>query len=374
LQGVSAALVWTVGLAIVSDTVAKDQLGEAMGWVTLGIGIAIFAGPMLGGIVFARAGYYAVFGMTFGLVGLDIAMRLVMIEASVAKKYRVTDNTAESQPNGTEPKPSNPNDTTAEPEEVIPPRSKRKVPTLLILLRSPRLLSGLWGCMIVALLLTSFDSVLPLYVNSIFQWDSTGAGLIFLPICLPSFLEPLIGRLGDKIGVRWIVVGGFVSALPFFVLLRLVTYDSLSQKVLLCVLLFLLGLSVSLVMPPLMAEVTLIVSDREREEPGIFGDKSAFAQAYALFNMAYAAGTCLGPLWAGFVAQTAGWGTMAWTLGLLSAVTAVPMAVWTGGSALDIKRRKEDGRERERGERRPMSEADAEGDADSGNSEMSRNA
>ena len=33
LQGLSASVVWTVGLAILSDTVSKDEIGKAMGYM-----------------------------------------------------------------------------------------------------------------------------------------------------------------------------------------------------------------------------------------------------------------------------------------------------------------------------------------------------
>ena len=39
----------------------------------------------------------------------------------------------------------------------------------------------------------------------------------------------------------------------------------------------------------------------------------------------------VGPLWAGLVESSAGWATMCWTLGLLSAFSAVPAGVFTGG-------------------------------------------
>src|SRR5438067_1361046 len=35
-------------------------------------------------------------------------------------------------------------------------------------------------------------------------------------------------------------------------------------------------------------------------------------------------GTLIGPIWAGFVETKAGWGTMAWSLGLLSGLSAIP--------------------------------------------------
>ena len=39
----------------------------------------------------------------------------------------------------------------------------------------------------------------------------------------------------------------------------------------------------------------------------------------------------VGPLWAGLVEASVGWTTMCWTLGLLSAVSAIPAGLFTGG-------------------------------------------
>lgn len=124
---------------------------------------------------------------------------------------------------------------------------------------------------------------------------------------------------------------GFVAALPFWVLLRLVTHKTVGQIVLLCALLAFIGACVALSMTPLMAEFTNVVEAKEKQQPGLFGASGAYAQAYSLFNTAWAAGCVVGPLWAGFIQQKAGWGTMTWTLGLLSAVSAVPVVVYTGG-------------------------------------------
>lgn len=42
LQGVSAAMVWTVGLALIVDTVAKDEVAQTMGIVR-----SVFGSPHL---------------------------------------------------------------------------------------------------------------------------------------------------------------------------------------------------------------------------------------------------------------------------------------------------------------------------------------
>ena len=85
-------------------------------------------------------------------------------------------------------------------------------------------------------------------------------------------------------------------------------------------------------------EFSHIVEAKERHQPGIFGAGGAYAQSYGIFNTAWAAGSVVGPLWGGYVIDAAGWPTMAWTLGLLCVVSALPIALYTGGS---IFRRRE---------------------------------
>jgi MFS family permease len=51
LQGVADAAMWTVGNALVVDTVEKEQLGSAMGYVSMSMTVGTMAGPALGGIL-----------------------------------------------------------------------------------------------------------------------------------------------------------------------------------------------------------------------------------------------------------------------------------------------------------------------------------
>lgn len=198
--------------------------------------------------------------------------------------------------------------------------------------------------MVLAALMTSFDAVLPLFVNEVFGWNSLGAGLMYLPIVIPSLLSPLIGWVADRYGPRWILIAGFLSAVPWLVMLRLITHNSIGQKVLLCTLLALIGLSLQLVMAPILAEVSYVVEAKEKsaKRRGIespFGKGGAYAQAYALFNSCFSMGAIAGPFWAGFVKESAGWNTMAWTLALLSGISAIPTAIWTGESIRKMYRR-----------------------------------
>jgi MFS family permease len=349
LQGFSATIVWTVGQALLVDTVGQKEIGQTLGWVSLSMSLGILLAPLLGGVVYTRAGYYPVYYMAFGLVALDICLRMAMIEKKVALQWAVEEEAAETEGiSGPDPEQGLERTEKSEEEagekiaeshspdnggttETIPVVRYPKWPPVLTLLKSRRLVAALWGCIVQGSLMTAFDSVIPLYVQKVFHWNSTGAGLTFLALIVPSFAAPLVGWVSDRYGPRWLSVTGFVFAVPFWVLLRFVTHNTLNQKVLLCALLALIGLTLTLVMPPLMAEITYVVEAKEKQNPGRFGPTGAYAQAYGLYVTAFAAGTLIGPIWAGYVNDAAGWGTMAWSLGLFSLAGALPCLIWTGG-------------------------------------------
>ena len=83
-QGLSAAIVGAVGLALLADTACPKHIGQVMGYVSLASNVAGLIAPLLGGVVYGIGGYYAVFAMCFGLVGVDIAFRSAMIEKKAA--------------------------------------------------------------------------------------------------------------------------------------------------------------------------------------------------------------------------------------------------------------------------------------------------
>ena len=339
-----------------------------MGYVGLAMSLAILLAPLLGGVVYNAGGYYPVFGMAFGLIVFDIVARVVLIEKKFAKKWikedeagdrngdgeektegegRVAASGDEEQANGSgDPEnekedPTESNNTSSSGGAPIPDPShdstnsdtpRRQISPILRLLGSARLLAALFGCFVYAAVTTSFDSTLPLFTQSLFNWTSLGAGLIFLPLVVPSFLGPVIGAASDRYGPKWLSTGGFVLAIPFSICLRFVTYDSLAQKVLLCAMLAGVGLACALVMGPLMAEITWVVEAEERRLPaGALGPRGAYAQAYGLFNMAFSGGALVGPILGGLVKARAGWGTMGWCLAIMSAVAAVIVGIWSGG-------------------------------------------
>ncbi|OAL31744.1 hypothetical protein AYO20_08137 [Fonsecaea nubica] len=351
LQGVSAAVVWVVALALLADTVSEQESGQAIGYVSLATSLGVLVSPLIGGVVYERSGYYAVFGVTFAVIGFDIVLRLALIEKKIAARWLEPETTSD-QPISTAPLQQDielddrnnstavaeKNATTAVAEPSVT-RPKRKLPSILILLKSRRILVAFWGNLVGSMTFTAIDTTLPLYVNQVFGWDSLGAGLTFLALIVPGFAGPWIGHLTDKYGPRWIAASGLLLSVPFWVLLRLVDHDTVGQAVLLCALLVLLGAATALLLTSLMAEFSKVCDAKVRQEPDVFAGKSAYAQSYGIFNVSWAGGSLLGPLVSAAVKNASGWKTMTWTMALWCAVGILPTVLYSGGMISREKRR-----------------------------------
>ncbi|KAF4441231.1 hypothetical protein F53441_12080 [Fusarium austroafricanum] len=333
LQGISAALTWTVGLALVVDTVDKEHIGKAMGWISTACSMGILVAPLLGGLVYGKGGYYSVFAMCFGLLAVDIALRLVIIEVKDAKKWLVeSEPIPPADPEGaveqsrTEKNEDVPTRVIDDQEKDVSDPSRSPIKTLVKLLRQPRFLAALWGTFVQALINTALESTLPLLTHEVFGWDSIGAGLIFLPLILPSFLGPVVGMVGDRYGPKWLASFGFLFATPFIVCLMFVDENTIQDKILLCGLLVGVGITMACIFGPLMAEITWAVQGEDGTEGA-----GQIAQAYGLYNMAYSGGSLVGPIMGGMVKDSAGWATVGWSLGIIVFVSSVPTGLYTGG-------------------------------------------
>ena len=352
LQGVSAGMLWVVCLALLTDTVGPAGIGQAVGVIGIPMSIGPILGPLLGGAIYAHGGYYAVFGLMFAMLGMDAVLRLVMIEKRVAQKWleaeAVQPDTLDLDvrhesdlPASLTPCPEPPDTSytmTGNSDEATngaPPSSqilRHQLPPVLRLLLSFRMLVALTGGLLQSSLNVALDSTLPLVVNALFRWQQTGQGLIFITILLPSLLQPVFGTITDRYqqGRRLLAAGGCLLATPAYVLLRIVTHDTLGQKTLLCVLLMIIGLAMAIAMPAIIAEIGATVADVEKNDPQAI-KRSVIVTGWSLVNAAYAAGCLIGPLYAGLIRNAAGWQTTTWCLGLLSAFTGVFLLLCLGG-------------------------------------------
>ena len=342
IQGLSSGLVWSVGLALLVDTVGPGQIGQAMGYVGIGINLGVLLSPLLGGVVFNRGGYYSVFAMVFALIALDITLRLAIVERKstvrdIGLQEDLGEQTTSSNGNGDAQHTSD-NQHEGDSRQSIP-ASTSKVPAAFTLLASRRFAVALGISLVQAALTSSFDTILPLFVRDTFGWNAIGAGLIFLPLALPALVSPVAGWMTDRYGPRWLAAASLLLACPWLVCLRYVSHDSMSQKILLVILLLGTGLCLNIILAPAMAEIAYVIEAKEEKEPGIFGSSGAYAQAYGLSCLAFAAGGLVGSLWSGMIIDRTGWSTVTWTLGLLSAIASMPAVAWMGGR-LQVEMRK----------------------------------
>ncbi|KAJ5787538.1 hypothetical protein N7457_002528 [Penicillium paradoxum] len=323
LQGVAGALVVVAAFALIGDAVPQERLGQTIGYLGSAIASGFLLGPFLGGVVYNAGGYDAVFWFAYPILALDMLMRLVLIEKKVAAQWIGESNgEPESDLETAQRVPS-----TGVQEPQIPQRRKGFV--LFRMLKERRVLISSVALLVQGLLLSAFDATLPIFVETTFGWNALGMGLIFLPMAVPAFFEPLFGFITDRFGARFMSFGCFVFLSPTLICLRFVETKSTEQIALLVSLLFLTGIFIHACAPAMYVETQYALALMEIKSPGILGPKGAVAQGFGLQSMCQFAGVFFGPLWGGFVEYRFGWGAMTGTLGVLVALTALPM-LWLG--------------------------------------------
>lgn len=362
LEGLSTSIVCTLGYALLNDVVGTAGIGKATGYTDMALSLGILLGPVIGGFLYEYGGYFQVFLPAMGLLAVELILRLMIIDpeepspfAAISpkpSKSRSSLTIADGHTYGTTGTVPARNDLMDEyrPAEVDPGSASRLVTStetqpllpmikpqapgnaFAILLSEPRFLVAIMGIFILLTIATGFDGVLAPYIRDTFDLNPIHAAGLFLAIALPMMLAPISGILTDRYGPKWPAFSGFLLAVPSLILLRLVTRGVTLPSVKLAVLLFCFGLALALSLPPLRVEAIMVVKAIEEERPGVFGQHGAYSQAYGLLNFASAAGSTIGPLYAGMVRVWLGWRSMSLSMGLLSAVMLVFVIAVTGRS------------------------------------------
>ena len=347
IQGLSAAIVYTGGFALLIDTVDEEQIGQWFGVIRAGENLGILISPIIGGILYGQLGWTAVFAIILVVVGVDIILRLVMIEKMTAAQWIMTgDETSgvkdtnkavesPSQPTGTlridspaidESQPllsTSPPISQHQPTETQTPTSTHTTPTLFRLLSKPRVLVATFGVFAGHMHITTLDSVLPRFLSLTLTFTVTQVGLTFIIWAFPSMLSSLGGMLSDRIGPRWIASSGLLLAATALALLPLVTHYSPGQVALACVLLIIDGVGFSLLPPPLASDMAAVVAEFMVQNPELASPGGDYGQVFSLFSCGVAVGTTAGPLLGGWLYRTYGWGVMGWSMAAMLALAAI---------------------------------------------------
>ncbi|KAH8653234.1 MFS transporter-like protein [Tricladium varicosporioides] len=341
LQGISAATVWTIGLALMLDTVGSDRLGVTIGSIFSFVTIGELLAPVLGGIVYDKVGNGAVFGMGFVLLGVDFLLRMLLIEKKVARRYGLKDDEDENiNSPGIEDGISDSEDSpllNKKKEEDLSAYTFPLNPSwltthlpILYTLRHPRLLTAELVTLTQATILAVFDATIPLEAQSLFGFSSLNAGLLFIPLIAPSLISgPLLGKGVDKYGARPFATFSFwLLSIPLFCLGLPKEITSFS------VVLVLAGLGTSGIGSPGVVEASTVMEKFQRVDResgrGMFGEGGGYAQLYAVNSMVFSAGLTLGPLVAGVLREKIGFGGMGIVFGIVCAVVGCVCGVFLG--------------------------------------------
>lgn len=184
-QMVAAYILFGAGLAafapamlsLVADVIPSNRLGQAYGWYTTAIYIAMTLGPALGGYLAIVVGLRQVFFVSGGLLSAVTVLALLIL------------------PKG-------------------PPRhTKHLALTLtdsLSLLRIRSLLACLLATVASCIGFGVFLTFLPLYA-SLHGFDSAQVGLLFAAQAVTNVVGRVpIGRLADRFDRRWLVTVGLI--------------------------------------------------------------------------------------------------------------------------------------------------------------------
>lgn len=258
LMGISAGATWVLGFAMLSDTFSSDDgLGMAIAAVMTCHTLGGFAGPLVGGFLGQYFGLQYPFYFCASLTLLDFIIRL-FIKPPPPKTALSSD-----------PSPKD--------------GSKKALSGYLSLLRNKDLLLSLFSILIMSASYSSLEILMPTWLQSSpWSFDEFNSGLIMLSFILPTALVSfLTGRLSERFSRVWLIMIGLLlhgisAPLPF-------SARNTAQLIVFCIF---FGATAPIISSATSTHMAAIVDKN--------GGKS-YARMYALFNMTWSAGSCIGP-------------------------------------------------------------------------------
>ena len=345
LQGLSSAIVFGVGYAILFDAVGEDSMGWASGWTSLALMGGCTCGPVIGGLLYEHAGYFQVFLPAIGLIIVDVLMRLLYIPSEKPKRDSPMDQVGKGMADEDEQQqldlsPCLPTECDPLIRIIPPPRDPAPARSfaLPVLLRTPRYTTAVLAAHLLCIVPAALDATLPVYLKDVFGQSSAQTATFLLVQSAPLILGLLAGTAADRVGPKLPASLAFTFLAAGLVNLQFVAPGmDVAWRPLLMALLVLVGLGAALGFPPITADVARTVA--RFEERGQLGPGGGRAQAFGLMNAASAAGSMAGPLYAGFVKERYGWACTTTGLGVMAIGVLVMVVAFTGGSLTCVRRR-----------------------------------
>lgn len=171
-QGIGAAFLMTLAMALTRQTVSKSQLGRAMGMLGTISALGTALGPVLGGFLIVVSGWQSIFGLQFILAGIAIILARVLL-----------------------------------PNDYI----KKQIPALTSLQIDQNITPNLMVNSLVAAVMMTTLVIGPFYLSLGLNLDQIQVGLIMGIGPVVAILSGIpSGRLVDRWGSRYIVITGLI--------------------------------------------------------------------------------------------------------------------------------------------------------------------
>ncbi|MFW1747428.1 MFS transporter [Acinetobacter guillouiae] len=171
-QGIGAAFLMTLAMALTRQTVSKSQLGRAMGMLGTISALGTALGPVLGGFLLVVSGWQSIFGLQFILAGIAIILARVLL-----------------------------------PNDYI----KKQIPALTSLQTDQNITPNLMVNLLVAAVMMTTLVIGPFYLSLGLNLDQIQMGLIMGIGPVVAILSGIpSGRLVDRWGSRYIVITGLI--------------------------------------------------------------------------------------------------------------------------------------------------------------------
>lgn len=256
LQGVSAAITWTAGFALLADLFPSQDRGKVMGIALSGQSIGTLIGPTVGGWLYQLGGYEIPFLAATGLAILDGVLRIFLIQD-------------------------------------VPHETSERAVSSLQLLKNRRLLIIVGVVIIGASIPCVLEPTLPLRLQNGMKLSSGMTGLLFaIPTLAYAISAPVIGSLSQRIGRYKAMSLGMIVAAACF------PFIALSNSLwLVAIVLVFLGIGMGTAITPCLPEFAEI-----SETSGA----SSFGASFSIYNTAYSIGMMIGPTVGGILTNYLG--------------------------------------------------------------------
>lgn len=321
------------------------------------ISVGELVAPVLGGVLYEKAGYIGVFGLGSGILAVDFIMRVLVIEKKVAARYEspVAEDVANAKPHPSEEVDAENHGSESGDMDVLLPKEENhefKIPPnqnkfvrsfpIMYCLSNPRLLVALLLAFVQATLLSTFDATIPTEAQALFGFTSLKAGLLFIALDIPYLLlGPIAGWAVDKYGPKPAAVLGFGYLVPALILLRLPHQGGKDQIITYCAVLSLCGIGMAVIGSPSIVESSRVVQKYDKANPDFFGANGPYAQLYGLNSLIFSSGLTAGPVLSGALRDTIGYSNMNIVVATISGITAALAFVYVGGKPAILRRGKD---------------------------------